>query len=181
MKMVIKNRKKERSQFLTRCDTCGDKVGAYVCGSCDERCCKKHDDEKKRQFIHTHFPPEYWYKCAEIDHVDHVPKVFPNEVALFDHITSLFVKKCSEGRCRSKRFCPECAVDLQYSYCVDCIGISGKTIEKTEHYCDKCTTDKDRLIPFHRSRSKRQPTVQRNPFNKNNGGVFQLLCQYHAY
>jgi len=180
MMRLIKSKKKETSKYLTRCDTCGDKLGAYSCGSCGERCCSRHDDAKKRQFVHTHFLPSYWRKCAEIGHVHQHEVHFNDEVDLFDHIASYFVKKCAESRCRSKKYCPACTIDLQFSYCVDCVGISGSTVEKTKHYCQSCVDD-GKLVDFKQSRSKRTPTVQKNPFCKNNGGVFQLLCQYHSY
>lgn len=180
MMLTIKKMRSKTTSFSSQCDTCGDKLGAYRCGSCGESCCKKHDDMKKRQFIHTHFPPSYWRKCAELDHVDEHPMVFGNEVALFDHITSNHVKKCAESRCRAKQYCPACKIDLQFAYCVDCVVVSGSTIERTNHYCQHCLDD-GKLVDYGNTKRKRMPGVQKNPFEKTNDGVFQLLCQYHAY
>ena len=179
MLRLIKRKKKDVDQFIKRCDTCSDKLGVYQCGSCGEKCCKRHSDEKKKQFIISHFTPEYWQRCNETGHVDHHTMTFQNEMELFDHIASHFVNRCAGSSCRAKKYCPECTIDLQYAYCVDCIGISGNVVEKTNHYCSKCISD-GKLVDFMYTRSKRIPTIQINPFDKTNNGVFQLLCQYHA-
>ncbi len=180
MMKIVRQKKHPAKKYTIRCqeENCGEKIGAFKCGSCQTVRCKRHDDERKKLFIMTRFSLDYWFRCSEIDHRDNVPFSCTDQIALYDHMSVYFIKRCSGDACGAKKYCADCLIELQCGYCADCVDISDANILMTKRYCKPCRNNGKLVIG-----RPRDPT-HINPYSElatRCTSDLSFLCVFHSH
>lgn len=113
-----------------------------TCGSCRKVFCQDCLNSRKRSIVQTYINRKGI--CNDDRFCDIHNEISPSEhmldLDLYEHMASQFAAKSCSGRCTRKDLCPDCLIQLQTTYCVECVKSHKRSEKDVPHYCSKCVS-----------------------------------------
>lgn len=145
------------------CSTCSSFDIGIICGSCKKNFCKSCVDVRKKSIVLLYLgsggvcKDERFCGIHSFDN----PSERMSDLDLYKHMESQFdAHHCSGKSCTRKEICPDCTIQLQTTFCVECARTHKKTAKDVPHYCSRCLYSRNCLYHINSDRlSTETPNV----------------------
>lgn len=141
-----------------------------TCGSCRKVFCQDCLNSRKRSIAQTYINTRGICNddrfCGIHNEIN--PSEHMTDLDLYDHMASQYAATSCSGRCSRKDICPDCLIQLQTAYCVECVGKNKRTERDVPHYCSNCVSSNKYLYyinPEYLSDQTANPFAQKESEN----------------